>query len=73
MAKDEEEGNNVRIYLTLVILGIICGGSSILSITLPLTSRMTLYICVLSVFHGLEFFMTAIHHPDTVNYQCTPL
>lgn len=64
-------GGDRRSLAALLLLGGLAVGSLGLFPVLPAHGRLALYAAALAGFHGLEYLLTALHHPDSVSFQCT--
>lgn len=59
--------HSIRITL---VLGIVLGGSIVLALTIPSQQLLAWYLLALCIFHFLEFYMTAVSHPEVVSSEC---
>lgn len=59
--------HSIRITL---VLGIVLGGSIVLALTIPSQQLLACYLLALCIFHFLEFYMTAVSHPEAVSSEC---
>jgi protein-S-isoprenylcysteine O-methyltransferase len=59
----------LRVSLTCALLGMVFGGSLVVSIVLARHTGLALYTAALCAFHFLEFYLTCRFHPTTTTYQ----
>lgn len=60
-----------RILLTSVILGVIFGGSLIISLTSVIHFRLAAYLAAMCAFHFFEFYLSFLLHYDDTDFQCS--
>jgi hypothetical protein len=65
--------NVSRVAMTCALLGMVFGGSFVISMALPMYMGLAFYIGALSAFHFLEFYWSLWFHPTTTTYQGKPL
>ena len=63
---DDEKARHSVFHCSLMshLLGLIAGGSLVLALAMPSQGRLALYVLALSLFHFMEFLLTARYHPD---------